>query len=344
MKRSSLRMTGVLLLALAAFGLIGCTPETQAPKEPMITMVVHGGAGTILRENMTPEREKAYREKLTEALETGMAILRNDGKSLDAVEAAIRILEDSPLFNSAKGAVFTAQGKNELDASIMDGSTLSAGAVASVTTIKNPISAARVVMERSGHVLLVGRGAEIFAAKEGLEIVEPEYFFDQQRWDAFLKVKESEQSSRVDPYAEREKYGTVGALALDRHGNLAAGTSTGGLTNKKHGRVGDSPIVGAGNYANNATCAVSGTGQGEYFMRGLIAYDVSAMMEYQKMSVAAAAGKVIEKLTAADGDGGLIALDAAGNVAMPFNTPGMYRGWVSEDGEVNVLFYGDDEE
>jgi beta-aspartyl-peptidase (threonine type) len=344
MRHSNWRIAGSLVAVLLAVVLTSCAPETKAPKEPVITMVIHGGAGTILKENMTPEREKAYRDKLTEALEAGMTILRNDGHSLDAVETAIRVLEDSPLFNSAKGAVFTAQGKNELDASIMDGATRSAGAVASVTTIKNPISAARAVMEKSGHVLLVGRGAEMFAASQGLDIVEPEYFFDQRRWDELLRVKEEEQSSRVDPAGEHEKHGTVGALALDGHGNLAAGTSTGGLTNKKHGRVGDSSIVGAGTYANNATCAVSGTGQGEYFMRNLVAYDVSAMMEYQKMKVAAAADKVIEKLTASGGLGGIIALDAHGNIAMPFNTPGMYRGYVKEDGEVHILFYGDDVE
>ncbi|UCH82902.1 MAG: isoaspartyl peptidase/L-asparaginase [Candidatus Latescibacterota bacterium] len=344
MTRAKSSITGILLTLLISIGLFSCAPETQVPKEPVITMVIHGGAGTITRDKMTPEQEKAHVDKLTEALEAGMAILQNDGSCLDAVEAAIRILEDSPLFNAAKGAVFTAQGKNEHDASIMDGSTHSAGAVASVTTIKNPISAARAVMEHTGHVLLVGRGAEMFAASQGLDIVDPEYFFDQRRWDALLKVKEEEQSSLERPLKSAEKMGTVGALALDRHGNLAAGTSTGGLTNKKHGRVGDSPIIGAGNYANNATCAVSGTGQGEFFMRGLIAYDVSALMEYQKMSVTAAADKVIEKLTAAEGLGGLIALDAAGNVAMPFNTPGMYRGYVKNGGEVHVYLYGDDVE
>ncbi|MEJ2719942.1 MAG: isoaspartyl peptidase/L-asparaginase [bacterium] len=305
-------------------------------------MVIHGGAGTILKENMTPEREKAYRDKLTEALDAGMAVLRkDDGNSLDAVQAAIRVLEDSPLFNAGKGAVFTAEGKNEHDACIMDGATHKAGAVASVTTIKNPINAARAVMEDTGHVLLVGRGAEMFAASEGLAIVEPEYFFDQRRWDDLLKVKDDERASSA-PSDRREKFGTVGALALDRNGNLAAGTSTGGLTNKKHGRVGDSPIVGAGTYANNATCAVSGTGQGEYFMRNLVAYDVAALMKYKGLSVTDAAGQVIEKLTADGGLGGVIALDSHGNVAMPFNTPGMYRGYVQGDGEAHIMFYGDD--
>ncbi len=345
MRRSSWSLAGTFAALVFAITIFSCARETKVPKEPAITMVVHGGAGTILKENMTPEREKVYRDKLTEALETGMAILRNDGSSLDAVEAAVRILEDSPLFNAARGAVFTAEGKNEHDASVMDGATHSAGAVASVTTIKNPISAARAVMEHTGHVLLVGRGAEMFAASQGLEIVEPEYFFDQRRWDELLRIKEEEQASSMSHTADRqEKFGTVGALALDRHGNLAAGTSTGGLTNKKHGRVGDSPIVGAGTYANNATCAVSGTGQGEFFMRNLVAYDVSALMEYQKMKVGDAAREVVEKLTASGGLGGIIALDAHGNFAMPFNTPGMYRGYVKEDGEVHVLFYGDEVE
>ncbi|UCG52740.1 MAG: isoaspartyl peptidase/L-asparaginase [Candidatus Latescibacterota bacterium] len=339
------RGTAVVLIVLLSVGLFSCAKRVETPKEPEITMVIHGGAGTILKENMTPERERAYTEKLTEALQMGLEILKNDGSSLDAVEAAIRVLEDSPLFNAGKGAVFTAQGKNELDASIMDGTTLNAGAVASVTTIKNPISAARAVMEDSKHVLLVGRGAELFAAGQGLDIVDPEYFFEQTRWDQLLKIKESEQSSLERSGAIQMRFGTVGALALDRKGNLAAGTSTGGLTNKRHGRVGDSPIVGAGTYANNATCAVSGTGQGEYFMRNLVAYDVSALMEYQGMNLDDAVEKVIqEKLTELGGLGGVIALDKFGNVAMSFNTEGMYRGWIKEDGEAQVLLYGDEDE
>lgn len=344
MRRMSWTVAGTLTALVFVITLFSCARETQTPKEPVITMVVHGGAGTILKENMTPEREKAYRDKLTEALDAGMAVLKQDGSSLDAVEATIRVLEDSPLFNAGKGAVFTAEGKNEHDACIMDGATRSAGAVASVTTIKNPISAARAVMKDTGHVLLVGRGAEMFAASEGLAIVEPEYFFDQRRWDDLLKVKDEERASSAAPMDRNEKFGTVGALALDHNGNLAAGTSTGGLTNKKHGRVGDSPIVGAGTYANNATCAVSGTGQGEYFMRNLVAYDVAALMKYKGLSVADAAGKVIEKLTADGGFGGVITLDARGNIAMPFNTPGMYRGYVQGDGEPQILFYGDKEE
>lgn len=329
-----------LILAVATFS---CAPREEVEK-PDFVLVIHGGAGIILKENMTPEKEKAYRDVLTEALQSGYEILDNHGSALDAVEATIRVLEDSPFFNAGKGAVFTGQGKNELDASIMDGETLGAGAVASVTTIKNPITAARAVMTKSKHVLLVGRGAEIFAAAQGLDIVEPEYFFDQRRWDDLLKVKESDRAS-IDEGGESVMFGTVGALALDRNGNLAAGTSTGGLTNKMHGRVGDSPIIGAGTYANNNTCAVSGTGEGEYFMRNLVAYDISALMEYQGMSLEEAAEKVInEKLTGVGGSGGIIALDKDGHVAMTFNTKGMYRGWVDSSGEYRTLMYEDDTE
>jgi len=334
-----------LVAAVLVAGLcsMSCGPRGEGAKKPEITMVIHGGAGTISREDMTPERERAYAEKLTEALQTGMQILKNGGSSLDAVEAAIRVLEDSPLFNAGKGAVFTADGRNELDSSIMDGKTLKAGAVASVTTIKNPISAARAVMDKSKHVLLVGQGAELFAAAQGLDIVEPSYFFEQERWDELLKAREKQGASLVDPAVRSTAFGTVGALALDSQGNLAAGTSTGGLTNKMHGRVGDSPIIGAGTYANNATCAVSGTGQGEYFIRLGIARDVSALMDYKKMSVEKAANAVIhEKLTGLGGTGGIIALDKNGNIAMPFNTSGMYRGWVKADGQVHVLMYKDE--
>lgn len=334
----------VAAAAMALMGLASCGSREKAAKPHEMTMVVHGGAGTISRTSMTPERERAYREKLTEALHAGLGVLQNGGAALDAVEAAVRVLEDSPLFNAGKGAVFTSEGKNELDACIMDGRTLEAGAVGSVTTIRNPISAARAVMEKSDHVLLVGRGAELFAAQNGIEIVQPEYFFDQKRWDDLLKEKEAQDARRSRPQAPPGRFGTVGALALDAQGNLAAGTSTGGLTNKMHGRVGDSPVVGAGNYANNATCAVSGTGQGEYFMRLLVAYDVSALMEHGGMSVEAAANKVVhEKLTGLGGLGGIIALDNAGNVSMPFNTEGMYRGWVKGDGEAHVMMYKDDE-
>ncbi|MCZ6670372.1 MAG: isoaspartyl peptidase/L-asparaginase [Acidobacteria bacterium] len=330
-----------LLIAACTLLLCACGETGQARTAPGITLVIHGGAGTMSRKEITPERERQYREILSRVLESGFAILEEGGGSLDAVEHAIRIMEDSPLFNAGKGAVFTNEGKNEMDALIMSGAERNAGAVASVTTIKNPIRAARAVLEHSQHVLLAGRGAEKFAAEQGLEIVDPAYFFTQRRWDALQKAKEkSSTNPRKDDW---KKFGTVGALALDARGNLAAGTSTGGLTNKLYGRVGDSPIIGAGTYANNDTCAVSGTGQGEYFMRNLVGYDVSALMEYAGLPLAEAARKVIhEKLTGLGGRGGIIAMDKDGHIAMPFNTEGMYRGYISTHGEPHVFIYGDE--
>lgn len=299
---------------------------------------------------MTPEMDAAYRAKLTEALQKGYEILKNGGSSLDAVEQTIMILEDSPLFNAGKGAVFTSAGTNELDASIMDGKTLQAGAVAAVKHIKNPIQLARLVMEKTPHVLLVGEGAETFAREQGLELVDQKYFFTAPRWKSLQRVKEREKKSREqsqgaqmvlpDSHKMPDKFGTVGVVALDKAGNLAAGTSTGGMTNKRFGRVGDSPIIGAGTYAKNNTCAVSGTGHGEYFIRLAIAYDISALMEYQKMTVQEAANYVIqEKLTALGGTGGVIAMDKNGNIAMPFNTAGMYRGYMDKDGNPVIKIY-----
>jgi beta-aspartyl-peptidase (threonine type) len=318
----------------------GCGKDGEHKKRPAFTIVIHGGAGTILKEDMTPEKEELYRNGLIVALQAGYAVLRNGGSSLDAVEVAVRSMEDSPLFNAGRGAVFTSEGKNEMDASIMDGKTLNAGAVASVTTIKHPVSAARAVMTESKHVLLAGRGAEIFAAQQGLEIVDSDFFFEQRRWNQLLKAKESEQSTHEDKKAAAGGFGTVGAVALDREGNLAACTSTGGLTNKLPGRIGDSPIIGAGTYANNATCAVSATGQGEFFMRNVVAYDISAMMEYAGLGLQDAANRVIhEKLTSLGGTGGVIALDGRGNITMTFNTEGMYRGYMIADGEPHVYFY-----
>lgn len=329
----------ILFVGLVMYG---CAREDRQ-QPPGTVLVIHGGAGTILRTEMTPEREREYREALTEALRAGHTVLARGGNSLDAVEAACTMLEDSPLFNAGKGAVFTSEGKNEMDASIMDGATLAAGAVASVTTIKNPVKAARAVMTGTKHVMLAGRGAEIFAAEQGLEMVEPGYFFTQRRWEALLRAKEKARPAEPDSDQEKMQFGTAAAVALDRQGNLAAATSTGGLTNKMHGRVGDSPIIGAGTYANNATCAVSGTGQGEFFMRGLIAYDISALMHYAGMTLVDASKKVIaEKLTERDGLGGVIAVDKNGNIAMEFNTPGMYRGYVKEDGQFHVYIYGDE--
>jgi beta-aspartyl-peptidase (threonine type) len=321
----------------------GASAQESASSLKTCRLVIHGGAGTINRGQMSPELERQYGEKLLEALDTGYAILRRNGTSLDAVEHVIRILEDSPLFNAGKGAVFTHEGTNELDASIMDGKTLKAGSVAAVRHIKNPISLARLVMEQSPHVMLTGDGAEAFANAHGVELVQPEYFFTQKRWDQLQQAKREEDSSarrsRVSDTTDR-KHGTVGCVALDRMGNLAAGTSTGGTTNKRFGRVGDSPIIGAGTYANNATCAVSATGTGEYFIRSVVAHDISALMEYRGMTLARAADMVVmEKLPKMGGDGGIIAIDNKGNIAMPFNTTGMYRAYIDDDGKPVVKIY-----
>ena len=300
-------------------------------------LVIHGGAGTITRANMSAEAEKNYRAGLEEALKTGHAVLARGGTSVDAVEAAIRILEDNPLFNAGKGAVFTHDGKNELDASIMEGKKKMAGSVAGVTIIRNPISAARAVMERSPHVMMTGRGAELFATKMGLEIVDPSYFWTERRWKSLQE--ELRQEAQSDP---EKKHGTVGCVAVDKDGNLAAGTSTGGMTNKQYGRVGDAPIIGAGNYADNEACAVSATGHGEYFIRWTVASDIAALVRYKGMTVQQASDEVInKKLKPVGGEGGVIVLDTKGNFAMTFNSEGMYRGWVGADGVPHVSIYKD---
>jgi len=291
-------------------------------------LVLHGGAGSMNFESMPPERQKLYMDPLDSALQIGLEILETGGSSLDAVEAVIRFLEDHPLFNAGKGAVFTSEGKNELDASIMTGWDLNAGAVAAVTDIRNPISAARAVLEQSPHVMLAGEGASEFAASVGLEVVDPAYFFTQQRYESLQRQIES------------EKHGTVGCVALDRNGNLCAGTSTGGITNKKHGRIGDSPIIGAGTYANNQTCGVSGTGQGEFFIRWAAAHDISVLMEYRGMGVEEAAREVVErKLVEAGGEAGVICLDRYGRAAMVTNTSGMYRAYGNSEGERIVAIF-----
>ncbi len=354
MRRNGLFFQALNLMMSVLFLLIisGCnTPETNA-SATQFAIALHGGAGTILKQNMSPEMEAAYRSKLTEALQTGYAILKKGGSSLDAVEQTIMVLENSPLFNAGKGAVFTNAGTNELDASIMDGKTLNAGAVAGVKHIKTPIRLARLVMEKSKHVLLYGEGAEAFAREQGMEMVDQKYFFTERRWKSLQRVQEREkkqekpQSSNRDDFPEsviREKFGTVGVVALDQSGNLAAGTSTGGLTNKRFGRIGDSPIIGAGTYANNTTCAVSCTGEGEYFIRLAIAHDISALMEYKGLSVQDAATEVImKKLTDLGGEGGVIAMDKHGNIAMPFNTPGMYRAYIDKSGKPVVKIYKDE--
>ncbi len=322
------------------------------PANPAFGFVIHGGAGTILKSNMTPELEEAYRAKLKEALLAGYNILQNNGSSMDAVEAALRLLEDSPLFNAGKGAVLTSEGTVELDASIMDGKTLKAGAVAAVKHIKNPITLARLVMEQSPHVMMVGDGAEAFAKQHGVELVPQEYFLTEKRKKELEKAKESEKkqgapSKEAKPEKnvqapDDKKHGTVGAVALDKAGNLAAGTSTGGMTNKRFGRIGDSPIIGAGTYANNQTCAVSATGHGEYFIRSVVAHDISALMEYKGMPLKEAVNTVImNKLGKLGGTGGVIAIDKSGQIAMAFNTPGMYRGYVGPDGKVVIEIYKD---
>jgi beta-aspartyl-peptidase (threonine type) len=311
-------------------------------------LVMHGGAGTITRASMTPEREAEYRAKMEEALRAGHAVLADGGSSLDAVVAAIVILEDSPLFNSGKGAVFTADGTNSLDASIMYGPTLEAGAVAGVGTVRNPIRLARAVMEASPHVLLSGAGAETFAAEQGLEIVDPEYFYTERRWKALERAREAErqkaggegESDAFSPLDRDSKFGTVGVIALDPQGRIAAGTSTGGMTNKKWGRIGDSPIIGAGTYAD-ARCGISATGWGEYFIRNVVAYDICARMKYQGLSLEAAArAMIMEQLEAQEPQtGGVVALDGEGHVVMMFNTPGMYRGYIDADGTVETAIY-----
>ena len=292
-------------------------------------LVIHGGAGTILKKNMTAEKERDYKQKLEESLQAGYKVLSDGGSAMDAVEAAIHIMEDSPLFNAGKGAVFTNAGTNELDAALMNGENLKAGAVAGLKTVKNPISAARKVMEETWHVLLAGEGADKFAAEQKLEIVDPKYFFTERRWNALQKMKSDEQ----------EKYGTVGCVALDKFGNIAAGTSTGGMSNKRWGRIGDVPIIGAGTYANNKTCAVSATGTGEYFIRSAVAHDISAMMEYKGFSLDKASKTAIKKMGKLGGSGGVVCIDAKGNIAMPFNPKGMYRGYIKSNGKPKVYIY-----
>ncbi|MGB3344066.1 MAG: isoaspartyl peptidase/L-asparaginase [Aequorivita sp.] len=310
-------------------------------------IVIHGGAGTILKENMNDSLETAYKEKLREAISAGYEILKNGGTSLDAVTHTINVMEDSPLFNAGKGAVFTHEGRNELDASIMDGATLKAGAVAGVRHIKNPINLARDVMEKSDHVMLYGEGAEEFARSLGYKMMDTTYFYTRDRYESLKRILEREENKKVsfeDPFIKDSKFGTVGCAALDKHGNLAAGTSTGGMTNKRWNRIGDAPIIGAGTYANNATCAVSSTGWGEFFIRSVVAYDISALMEYKGLTLQDAAKEVIQKkVPALGGDGGIVAIDKDGNVAMEFNTAGMYRASMNSEGELVIGIYKEDE-
>jgi beta-aspartyl-peptidase (threonine type) len=304
------------------------------------SIAIHGGAGTLVKGLMTLELEAEYKAALKTARDIGYKILEQGGTALDAVESAVNSLEDTPLFNAGKGAVFTNEGTHEMDASIMDGKTLEAGAVSLVTGIKNPVSLARDVMEKSYHVFLAGEGAMKFAKSNGYDIETPEYFYDEVRYKQWQGIKDSN-SFQLDHSVKKDgKFGTVGAVACDQHGNIAGATSTGGMTNKKWGRVGDSPMVGAGVYANNKTCAVSCTGSGEFFIRGVVAYDVSCLMEHKGLSVEEASNEVIHKrILELKGDGGLIAIDAQGNIAMPFNTEGMYRAFKTSKGKEEISIY-----
>jgi beta-aspartyl-peptidase (threonine type) len=342
--------------------------QLQSPQAPRLGFMIHGGAGVIRKGDLTPEKEKAYRAKLEEAVLAGYKKLQDGKSGLDAVQAAINLMEDSPLFNAGKGAVFTADGKNELDAAIMDGKTLKAGAVAGLRHVKNPINLARSVMENSPHVMMVGEGAEQFAKEQKIELVDEKYFFTQPRWDALQKVikEEAEKNKSQSPQTDNQKpktksekqsvvelpesiqnnpynkFGTVGAVALDKEGNVAAGTSTGGMTYKKYGRVGDAPIIGAGTYASNSSCAVSATGWGEFFIRLGVARDIAALMEYSALPIQQAADRVIkQKLQNLGGDGGIIAIDHFGNMAVSFNSEGMYRAYIDQNGKPVVEIYKD---
>ncbi|SEC39670.1 beta-aspartyl-peptidase (threonine type) [Tenacibaculum sp. MAR_2009_124] len=340
-----------LLLTVVFLSCKNTTPNEKRKEviqQNEFAIVIHGGAGTILKKNMTPELEKAYQEKLEEAIRKGYDILKNNGSSTKAVEASIQVMENSPLFNAGKGAVFTNAETNEMDASIMEGATLNAGAIAGVKAVKNPISAAIEVMNNSKHVLLSGNGADQFAKEKGLEIMDASYFHTERRFKSLQRIKHKEKTELdhdqktafYDSDIKNSKFGTVGCVALDKKGNITAGTSTGGMTNKRWNRIGDSPIIGAGTYANNKTCGVSSTGWGEYFIRGVVAYDIAAQMEYKNVSLKEATHDVIQnKLTKLGGTGGIIALDKYGNVSFEFNTAGMYRASMNDKGELTVKIY-----
>jgi beta-aspartyl-peptidase (threonine type) len=347
-----------VLLALAALAVLpgsrAAEQGTMQTDQKNFGIVIHGGAGTIHPSKMSPAREQEYRRILSRALTVGYEILRHGGSSLDATEMAVRVLEDDPHFNAGKGAVFTDAGTNELDAAIMDGKTLQAGAVANLRHIRNPISLARLLIKKSdegaiepkvGPVMMAGDGAEKFAKENGVELVDEKYFFTEDRWEALQKIKEAQKGvgggggGKKFIISDQDRHGTVGAVALDQNGDLAAATSTGGTSNKRAGRIGDSPIIGAGTYANNVTCAVSCTGDGEYFIRAAVAHEVSALMEYRGMKLADAAQAALDKAKRLGGEGGLIAIDKAGNMAQPFNSLGMYRGSVDASGKFVVDIY-----
>lgn len=335
-------------IAFAQKGGFAETKQLQGPQNPRLGFILHGGAGTISKGSMTPEKEKEFRDLLTAAVTAGYKALQEGKSSLDAIEVAIRMMEDSPLFNAGKGAVFTNDGRNELDASIMNGKNLAAGAVAGLRKVKNPITLARAVMEKSPHVMMVGDGAEKFALMQKIELVDEKYFWTQHRWDSLQKVLKEEADKEKKPgavsqmQASREpenRFGTVGAVALDKNGDIAAGTSTGGMTNKRYGRVGDAPIIGAGTYANNDTCGVSATGWGEMFIRVGVARDIAAMMEYRGLPIQQAADLVMNKVAKLGGDGGIVAMDKFGNMAISFNSEGMYRAYIDVNGKPVVEIY-----
>jgi len=340
-------MKKIIIITFSIF--LGCKNNIEAIKTPTFGILIHGGAGTILKKNMSSAKDADYRNILKKAIEAGYKILEAGGNSQDAVEKTIHIMEDSPLFNAGKGAVLNALGNIELDASFMNGNSLDAGAVSGVKTVKHPISAAIKVMEASQHVMLSGSGADTFAKEQGLEIVDPEYFYTERRINDLKRVqqktalKESLLSSDEKKYFQNQRYGTVGCVALDINGNLSAGTSTGGMTNKKWNRIGDAPIIGAGTYANNLTCAISATGWGEFFIRSVVAHDISALMEYKNMSIQEAAYEVIHnKVARLGGNGGVIGIDRFGNPMMEMNTPGMYRAHMDADGNLNIKIYKDE--
>jgi beta-aspartyl-peptidase (threonine type) len=342
-------ITAILLFSFSCKNESTSKQNETMTKQNEFAIIIHGGAGTILKKNLSDEKEKAYKVKLEHAIRTGYTILKDGGTSQEAVLKTIQVMEESPLFNAGKGAVFTHEETNELDASFMDGKTLNAGAVAGVMNVKSPIELAVKIMTDSDHVMLSGKGASLFAKEKGLEIVDPAYFYTEKRFNSLQNIKDKEKTA-VDPDDKKaafydadiknSKFGTVGCVALDKDGNIAAGTSTGGMTNKRWGRIGDAPIIGSGTYANNKTCGVSSTGWGEYFIRSQVAYDISAQMEYQQKTLKEATADVIQnKLTKLGGTGGVVALDKNGNMSFEFNTAGMYRASMDDKGELIVKIY-----
>jgi beta-aspartyl-peptidase (threonine type) len=342
-------ITAILLFSFSCKNESTSKQNETMTKQNEFAIIIHGGAGTILKKNLSDEKEKAYKVKLEQAIRTGYTILKDGGTSQEAVVKTIQVMEESPLFNAGKGAVFTHEETNELDASFMDGKTLNAGAVAGVMNVKSPIELAVKIMTDSDHVMLSGKGASLFAKEKGLEIVDPAYFYTEKRFNSLQNIKDKEKTAVApddkkaafyDADIKNSKFGTVGCVALDKDGNIAAGTSTGGMTNKRWGRIGDAPIIGSGTYANNKTCGVSSTGWGEYFIRSQVAYDISAQMEYQQKTLKEATADVIQnKLTKLGGTGGVVALDKNGNMSFEFNTAGMYRASMDDKGELIVKIY-----